>query len=270
MIEFMNVEKTYSNGTTALRNINLKIGQGEFVAVIGLSGAGKSTLIRCINRMHEITGGTLIVDDVDVAKLKGGQIRRFRRRIGMIFQSFNLVTRTTVINNVLVSFVPELPLWRKWTGLFTKEQRIKALEALDKVGILDKAFVRVDQLSGGQQQRVALARTLAQSPDIILADEPIASLDPVTSRVVMDDFKNINKAMNISVIMNIHHVDMALEYADRIIGIRKGEVVFDGETSKVTPGILDHIYGGKWAEERASLQESVAEQLPAGGSSLYV
>ncbi|MFM9276615.1 phosphonate ABC transporter ATP-binding protein [Paenibacillus jiagnxiensis] len=270
MIEFMNVEKTYSNGTTALRNINLKIGQGEFVAVIGLSGAGKSTLIRCINRMHEITGGTLLVDDVDVAKLKSGQIRRFRRRIGMIFQSFNLVTRTTVINNVLVSFVPELPLWRKWTGIFTKEQKIKALEALDKVGILDKAFVRVDQLSGGQQQRVALARTLAQNPDIILADEPIASLDPVTSRVVMDDFKNINKAMNISVIMNIHHVDMALEYADRIIGIRRGEVVFDGETPKVTPEILDHIYGGKWAEEKASLQENVAEQLPAGGNSLYV
>jgi phosphonate transport system ATP-binding protein len=270
MIEFMNVEKTYSNGTTALRNINLKIEQGEFVAVIGLSGAGKSTLIRCINRMHDITGGTLLVDDVDVAKLKGGQIRRFRRRIGMIFQSFNLVTRTTVINNVLVSFVPELPLWRKWTGIFTKEQRIKALEALDKVGILDKSFVRVDQLSGGQQQRVALARTLAQNPDIILADEPIASLDPVTSRVVMDDFKNINKAMNISVIMNIHHVDMALEYADRIIGIRKGEVVFDGEASKVTPEILDHIYGGKWTEEKASLQENVAEQLPAGGSSLYV
>ncbi|WP_150272383.1 phosphonate ABC transporter ATP-binding protein [Paenibacillus tepidiphilus] len=258
MIQFMNVTKTYTNGTTALNNINLEIKQGEFVAVIGLSGAGKSTLIRCINRIHDISSGTLLVDDVDVSKLKGKHIRKFRRRIGMIFQSFNLVTRTTVINNVLVSLVPGLPLWRKLTGIFQKEHKIIALEALDKVGILDKAFVRVDQLSGGQQQRVALARTLAQNPDIILADEPIASLDPVTARIVMDDFKKINKDMNISVIMNIHHVEIALEYADRIIGIRKGEVVFDGETSQVTQEILEDIYGGKWEAEKAAMEEQAA------------
>ncbi len=255
MIRFIDVNKTYSNGTTALRNINVTIEQGEFVAVIGLSGAGKSTFIRCINRMHEITNGTIVVDNVDVSKLKGRHIRRFRRRIGMIFQSFNLVTRTTVINNVLVSLVPDLPMWRKLTGLFKKEHKIKALEALDKVGILDKAFVRVDQLSGGQQQRVALARTLAQHPDIILADEPIASLDPVTARVVMDDFRKINKEWNISVIMNIHHVEMALEYADRIIGIRKGEVVFDGDRAEVTQDILQEIYGGTWEAEKKAMEE---------------
>lgn len=258
MIEFIDVEKVYTNGTKALQNINLKIEQGEFVAIIGLSGAGKSTLIRCVNRMHDITGGQLVVDKVDVSKLKGKQIRRFRRRIGMIFQSFNLVTRTTVIKNVLVSLVPDLSLWRKLTGIYTKKHKIKALEALDKVGILDKAFIRVDQLSGGQQQRVALARTLAQNPDIILADEPIASLDPVTSKIVMDDFKRINKEMNISVILNIHHVEVALEYADRIIGIRKGEVVFDGETAKVTQEILDDIYGGKVEEANSSIEESSA------------
>lgn len=258
MIEFIDVQKTYANGTAALRNIHLRIEQGEFVAVIGLSGAGKSTLIRCINRMHDITGGKIIVDGVNVSKLKGRHIREFRRRIGMIFQSFNLVTRTTVINNVLVSFVPELPAWRKWTGLFRKDHRIKALEALDKVGILDKAYVRVDQLSGGQQQRVALARTLAQNPDVILADEPIASLDPVTSRIVMDDFKRINKELNISVIMNIHHVEMALAYADRIIGIRKGEVVFDGEASRVTPDILKDIYGGQWDAHDGAEEERAA------------
>lgn len=251
MIEFINVEKTYNNGTIALTNINLSIKQGEFVAVIGLSGAGKSTLIRCVNRIHDITSGTILVDNVDVSKLKGKSIRKFRRRIGMIFQSFNLVTRTTVINNVLVSFVPDLPMWRKVTGVFTKQHRIKALEALDKVGILDKAFVRVDQLSGGQQQRVALARTLAQNPAIILADEPIASLDPVTSRIVMDDFKKINKEMDISVIMNIHHVEMALEYADRVIGIRKGEVVFDGAATRVNQAVLQEIYGGKWEPDKA-------------------
>jgi phosphonate transport system ATP-binding protein len=255
MIAFINVTKTYANGTTALNNINMSIEQGEFVAVIGLSGAGKSTLIRCINRMHDITDGQLLVDGVDVAKLKGKQIRRFRRRIGMIFQSFNLVTRTTVINNVLVSLVPDLPLWRRLTGIFSRSQKLRALEALEKVGILDKAFVRVDQLSGGQQQRVALARTLAQGPDIILADEPIASLDPVTAKLVMDDFKRINQEMNISVIMNIHHVEVALEYADRIIGIRQGEVVFDGRAAEVTKDVLSYIYGGKVEEAAASTEE---------------
>ncbi|GMK37823.1 phosphonates import ATP-binding protein PhnC [Paenibacillus sp. CCS19] len=255
MIAFINVNKTYGNGTTALNNINVSIEQGEFVAVIGLSGAGKSTLIRCINRMHDITSGQLLVDGVDTARLKGKQIRRFRRRIGMIFQSFNLVTRATVINNVLVSLVPDLPLWRRATGIFSRDQKLKALEALEKVGILDKAFIRVDQLSGGQQQRVALARTLAQSPDIILADEPIASLDPVTAKLVMDDFKRINQDMNISVIMNIHHVEIALEYADRIIGIRQGEVVFDGRAAEVTKDVLSYIYGGKVEEAAASAEE---------------
>ncbi|SHN30743.1 phosphonate ABC transporter ATP-binding protein [Gracilibacillus kekensis] len=248
MIEFIDVEKTYANNVKALQNINIKIDKGEFVAVIGLSGAGKSTFIRCINRMHDITQGEIIVDGIQVGALKGEQIRTYRKRIGMIFQSFNLVTRTTVLKNVLVSFVPELSLWRKVTGLFTKEQKIKALTALDQVGILDKAYVRVDQLSGGQQQRVALARTLAQNPDIILADEPIASLDPVTSKQVMDDFRRINQDMNISLIMNIHHVEMALEYAERIIGVREGQIVYDGKASEVTEEVLDHIYKGKVAE----------------------
>lgn len=255
MIEFKNVSKSYDNGTKALSNIDLNIDQGEFVAVIGLSGAGKSTLIRCVNRMHDITDGQLIVDDVDVGKLKGKEIRNFRKRIGMIFQSFNLVTRTTVLKNVLVSFVPDLPFWRKVTGVFSKEHKIKALEALDKVGILDKAYVRVSQLSGGQQQRVALARTLAQNPEIILADEPVASLDPVTSKIVMDDFKKINHETNISVILNIHHVDMALEYADRIIGIHKGQIVYDGNSKDVDQSILDKIYKGNTEEIEASKKE---------------
>lgn len=249
MITFIDVEKKYPNGLLALNNINLTIEKGEYVAVIGLSGAGKSTLIRCINRMHDITDGKLIVNDVEVAKLKGKEVRQFRRKIGMIFQSFNLVTRTTVLKNVLVSFVPDLSFWRKISGLFTKQQKIKALSALDQVGILDKAYTRVDQLSGGQQQRVALARTLAQNPDIILADEPVASLDPVTAGQVMDDFKKINQELNITVIMNIHHVDLALEYADRIIGIREGEVVFDGKSSMVDQSVLDHIYGRAQSSE---------------------
>ncbi|MBC5637987.1 phosphonate ABC transporter ATP-binding protein [Ornithinibacillus sp. BX22] len=252
MIEFKNVEKIYSNNVRALQNINLTINQGEFVAIIGLSGAGKSTLIRCINRMHDITSGQLFVNGMEVSSLKGGEIRKFRKRIGMIFQSFNLVTRMSVLNNVLVSFVPELPFWRKLTGVFPKEYKIRALSALEQVGILDKAFVRVDQLSGGQQQRVALARTLAQNPEIILADEPIASLDPVTGRQVLNDFKRINQEMELSVIMNIHHVEIALEYANRIIGVREGQVVFDGKVEAVTQEVLDYIYNSHSKEGLAT------------------
>ena len=245
MIEFQNVSKRYPNGFEALKDINLKIEQGEFAAVIGLSGAGKSTLIRTINRMHDITEGTLTVDGINVMELQGKSLRAFRRKIGMIFQSFNLITRTTVIKNVLTAFVPELPWWRAFLGIFRKEEKIAALEALDQMGILDKAFVRADQLSGGQQQRVALARTLAQNPQIILADEPVASLDPVTARQVMDDFQRINRDMNITVIINIHHVELALQYASRVIRIREGKIVYDGPSSQVTQQILDGIYQGK-------------------------
>lgn len=244
LIEFKHVSKTYPNGVKGLKDVNLTIDQGEFVAIIGLSGAGKSTLIRTINRMIDITEGQLIVDGVDVMTLKGKTMRRFRRKIGMIFQSFNLVTRSTAIKNVLTSMVPDMPFFRVLLGLFTPAQKIQALEALDKVGILDKAYTRCDQLSGGQQQRVALARTLNQNPTIILADEPVAALDPVTAHQVMGDFKRINEEMNISILINIHHVDLALKYATRVIGIRAGEIVYDGPTCDVTQGILDQIYNG--------------------------
>lgn len=244
MIKFENVSKRYPNGFEALKNINLTIEQGEFVAIIGLSGAGKSTLIRTINRMHDITEGTLTVDGTDVMTLHGKSLRAFRRRIGMIFQSFNLITRTTVIKNVLTAFVPDMPWWHATFGIFTKDEKLKALDSLDKVGILDKAFVRADQLSGGQQQRVALARTLAQNPQIILADEPVASLDPVTAKQVMDDFKRINRDMNITVLINIHHVELALQYASRVVGIRAGEIVYDGTVENVTQQVLDSIYQG--------------------------
>lgn len=244
MIEFKNVSKIYPNGTKGLDHISLNIDQGEFVAIIGLSGAGKSTLIRTINRMIDITDGQLIVDGVDVMTLHGKALRRFRRKIGMIFQSFNLVNRSTAIKNVLTSMVPDMNFFRVLFGIFTKEQKMKALTALDKVGILDKAYTRCDQLSGGQQQRVALARTLNQNPTIILADEPVAALDPVTARQVMGDFKRINEEMNISILINIHHVDLALQYATRVVGIRAGQIVYDGPTDQVTQDVLDSIYNG--------------------------
>lgn len=249
MIQFTDVAKVYPNGTVGLKDVNLRIDDGEFIAIIGRSGAGKSTLLRSINRMHPITSGNLNIDDVDVEKLSSRELRRLRRRIGMIFQSFNLVTRTTVIRNVLTAFVPDMPLARRVFGIFRRQDKLKALECLDKVGILEKAFTRVDQLSGGQQQRVALARTLAQNPSIILADEPVAALDPVTARVVMDDFKKINREMSITVIINIHHVELALEYCDRVIGIREGMVVFDGPSSQVDQKVLSLVYGESDAKE---------------------
>ena len=219
MIEFKNVYKTYPNGFTALKDVNLQIEQGEFVAIIGLSGAGKSTILRCINRMHDVTKGTLTVDGVDVNTLRGKELRRYRRKVGMIFQSFNLVNRSTAIKNVLTADV-------------------------HKVGILDKAYTRCDQLSGGQQQRVALARTLNQNPKIILADEPVASLDPITARQVMQDFVRINKDYKISILLNIHHIDLALQYCDRVIGVRAGEIVFDGPASTITQEQIDFVYNG--------------------------
>ncbi len=243
MIKFKNVSKKYPNGVMALKDVNLEIDKGEFVAIIGLSGAGKSTLIRTVNKMHDITEGELIVNGQDTTKLKGKSLREFRQEIGMVFQSFNLVTRTTVLKNVLVSRASRLGVVKSAFGIFSKNDKIIALEALDKVGILDKAFVKAADLSGGQQQRVALARTIAQEPKIILADEPVASLDPITAKQVMDDFKRINEEMDITILVNMHHVDLALNYATRVIGINAGEIVFDGASSEVTPDILQQIYG---------------------------
>ena len=244
MIEFKNVYKTYPNGFTALKDINLQIEQGEFVAVIGLSGAGKSTILRCINRMHDVTSGTLTVDGVDVNTLKGKELRKFRRKVGMIFQSFNLVSRSTAIKNVLTAEVPEMNFFKVLFGIFNKEQKMHALESLDKVGILSKAYTRCDQLSGGQQQRVALARTLNQNPQIILADEPVASLDPIMARQVMKDFVGINKDYNLTILLNIHHVDLALQYCDRVIGVREGQIVFDGPAGTITQDQIDEVYNG--------------------------
>ncbi|WP_300689178.1 phosphonate ABC transporter ATP-binding protein [uncultured Oscillibacter sp.] len=252
MIVFDHASKVYPNGTVGLKDVTLTIQDGEFVAIIGRSGAGKSTLLRAVNRMHDITEGTLTVEGVNVSTLKGRELRRFRRGIGMVFQSFNLVTRTTVIRNVLSACVPEMPFWRVLLGAFRKQDKITALESLDKVGILDKAYIRADQLSGGQQQRVALARTLAQNPKIILADEPVAALDPVTAKQVMQDFVRINKDMGISILLNIHHVELAIEYADRIIGIRAGQIVYDGPAKAVDQTVLSSIYGESGPQEETA------------------
>jgi len=255
MIEFKDVTKIYPNGVKALKSISLKITQGEFVAIIGLSGAGKSTLVKLINKMTEVTDGLLIVNEENVIKIKGKELRKFRRGIGIVFQSFNLINRTTVINNVLASRVADMSFFRTLFGLYNEKDRLLALESLHRVGILEKAYTRADQLSGGQQQRVALARTLAQEPKIILADEPVASLDPITANQIMQDFAKINKEHNITVIANMHHVDMALKYADRVIGINDGVIVFDGPSSEVDENLLKRIYGRELGDDDIMFKE---------------
>ena len=238
MIEFSNVSKVYPNGVVGLDDVNLTIEQGEFVGIIGLSGAGKSTLLRTINRMHDITSGTLTVDGQEVKNLKGKQLRKFRRNIGMIFQSFNLVTRTTVIRNVLMAKVPEMPFWRVLLGIFKKEDKLNALEALDKVGILDKAYIRADQLSGGQQQRVALARTLAQNPKIILADEPVAALDVSIQAQIINLFRHLQEEHGFSILFIAHDLAMVEYLCDRVGVMKDGRLLALGtpEELKVRTG----------------------------------
>ncbi|WP_239618538.1 phosphonate ABC transporter ATP-binding protein [Cohnella mopanensis] len=249
MIEFKQVSKVYPGGTVGLNNIDLKIEAGEFVVIVGLSGAGKSTLLRSINRLHEITSGDIRIDGKSITSAEGRQLRVMRRGIGMIFQSFNLVKRSSVVRNVLAGRVGYHSTLRTMLGLFPKQDMELAFSALQRVNMLEKAYQRADQLSGGQQQRVSIARALAQEAKIILADEPVASLDPLTTRQVMDDLRRINREMGITTIVNLHFVDLAREYATRIIGVRAGEIVFDGPATEATDEVFSAIYGRPVSED---------------------
>ncbi|WP_163580328.1 phosphonate ABC transporter ATP-binding protein [Gracilibacillus saliphilus] len=249
MIEFNGVSLVYPNGTEGLKNINVKINEGEFVVIVGLSGAGKSTFIRSINRLVTPTSGSLIVDDEDILKAKGKGLRKLRTKIGMIFQSYNLVKRSTVIKNVISGRLGYTGTFKSIMNLFSKEDKLLAYENLKRVNIEDKLYNRADELSGGQQQRVSIARVLTQQPKLILADEPVASLDPPTSHQVMKYLKQINREDKITTIVNLHFIDMAMEYADRIIGMRAGEVVFDGPASEVTEQTFEEIYGRSIRDE---------------------
>ena len=243
MIELRQVSKIYSNGTKGLNQINLTFAKGEFVAVVGLSGAGKSTLLRSINRLHDISEGDILIEGRSITGAKGKQLRLIRRNIGMIFQSFNLVKRSSVLRNVLAGRVGYHSTLRTILGRFPKEDINLAFEALDRVNIVEKAYSRADELSGGQQQRVAIARVLAQQAKIILADEPVASLDPLTTKQVMDDLKKINQELGITTIVNLHYIDLARQYATRIVGLRAGQIVFDGPVSEATDQRFAEIYG---------------------------
>ncbi|MDY7223521.1 phosphonate ABC transporter ATP-binding protein [Halalkalibacterium halodurans] len=249
MIEFKNVSLVYPNGTQGLKGVNLKINEGEFVVIVGLSGAGKSTLIRSMNRLVTPTEGELLIDGENILPYSSRQLRKLRTKVGMIFQNYNLVKRSSVMKNVISGRLGHVGTFASLLNLYPKEDVALAYRSLQRVNIAEKVYQRADQLSGGQQQRVAIARVLTQQPKIILADEPVASLDPPTSHQVMTYLRKINKEDKITTIVNLHFIDMAMEYADRIIGMRAGEVVFDGPASKVSEETFEEIYGRKIRED---------------------
>ncbi|MBE6113725.1 MAG: phosphonate ABC transporter ATP-binding protein [Erysipelotrichaceae bacterium] len=244
MIIFDHVSKTYDNGVKGLIDVNLTINDGEFISIIGLSGAGKSTLLRAVNRLNEITEGEIVIDGKSITKANKKELRMIRRSIGLISQQFNLVKRSTVQKNVLSGRLGYYSTFKSVLGLFSKEDYELCNQMLEKVGLLDKLHERCDNLSGGQQQRVSIARTLFQQANIILADEPVSSLDPVTSQEIMEELRNINETMNKTIIVNIHSVELAKQFSTRIIALQDGKVVFDGKPELLTNNVLTMIYKG--------------------------
>ncbi len=243
MIRYTDVTVRYPNGTVGLDSVDLEIPDGQFVVVVGLSGAGKSTLIRTMNGLVPVTSGELEVAGRRVDGASKRQLRELRASVGMIFQSFNLVTRTTVLKNVLVGRLHATPTLPSLFGVYRKEDTELAFSALERVGIVEKAYTRASQLSGGQQQRVAIARVLAQQPQVLLADEPVASLDPPTANMVMRDLQRINRDLGITTVVNLHFLDLARTYAQRIIGMRAGRIVFDGTPDEADDAVFASIYG---------------------------
>ncbi|HUG46828.1 MAG TPA: phosphonate ABC transporter ATP-binding protein [Candidatus Limnocylindria bacterium] len=243
MIRFENASVTYPGGVQALRNLTLEIPDGQMMVIVGLSGAGKSTLIRAINGLVPLTEGDIIVHGQSVRGASGRQLRQLRSDIGMIFQTFNLVKRTSVLNNVLMGRFHTTSTWRSLLGMYKPADLEIAMQALERVDIVEKAYVRAANLSGGQQQRVGIARALAQKPKILLADEPVASLDPPTSHVVMRDLQHINRELGITTIVNLHFLDLAKVYGERIIGMRAGELVYDGTAAQADEHVFRDIYG---------------------------
>tara|TARA_B100000749_G_C18450166_1_gene476201 strand:- start:37055 stop:37825 length:771 start_codon:yes stop_codon:yes gene_type:complete len=237
------LEKTYDNGVQALKGVSFDVKRGEFLVIIGLSGSGKSTLLRCLNNLHQPTGGRVTFNGEDITVVKGSKARSIRSKIGMIFQHFNLIPRYSVFKNALSGSLSRAGTLKSLMGIYNEEDKKRALDYLDLVGIKEKAYIRADQLSGGQQQRVAIARALTQNPEILLADEPVASLDPATCHTVMDYLKKVNRELGLTVICNLHFLSLVRQYADRVIALKGGELVYEGDPSHIDEKWFEEIYG---------------------------
>ncbi|MDQ4075212.1 MAG: phosphonate ABC transporter ATP-binding protein [Chloroflexota bacterium] len=248
MLEIQNVSKVYDDGTRALNDVTFDVEDGEFLVIIGLSGSGKSTLLRCINRLIEPTSGRIIYKGQDITAANPAELRRIRRQIGMVFQHFNLVRRSSVLRNVLSGRLGYVSTWRSVLGLWPREDREKAMENLELVGIANKARNRADELSGGQQQRVGIARALMQDPTLMLADEPVASLDPALADSVMQYLEKLNKERNVTVLCSLHVLGLARRYATRIIALKAGELVYDGDPQGINEARFREIYGDEAVE----------------------
>ena len=260
MLRIEGLTKTYKTGDKALADVTFDVPEGQVVGLIGPSGAGKSTLIRCINRLVEPTSGTVRLNDVNLPALRTGDLRRARRRIGMIFQEYALVERLTVMENVLSGRLGYVSFWRSFMRRYPGQDIANAYRLLDRVGLISHADKRADALSGGQRQRVGIARALAQNPELLLIDEPTASLDPKTSRQIMRLIVEICRERGLPAIINIHDVVLAQQFSDRIIGLQSGRMVFDGPPSGLTESVLTQIYG---EEDWTAMRKGAAEDADA-------
>jgi phosphonate transport system ATP-binding protein len=244
ILQVRNLIKTYPNGTQALKGVSFDVKKGEFLVIIGLSGSGKSTLLRCINRLHDPTSGEILFNGKNVAQIQGAaEVRSLRKHIAMIFQHFNLIPRHTVLSNVLMGRLGFTTTLKSLLGFFTEKDQQNAMKYLSLVGISEKAKMRADNLSGGQQQRVAIARALTQNPQVLLADEPVASLDPATCHTVMDYLKKVNQELGITVIANLHFLSLVRQYATRVIALKAGQIVFEGDPKQIDEAWFEKIYG---------------------------
>lgn len=243
MLEIKNLQKVYPNGVHALKGVSFDVKKGEFLVIIGLSGSGKSTLLRCINRLHEPTSGNVIFEGEEATTKKGADLRGLRARIGMIFQHFNLIPRRSVLTNVLSGTLSRTSVLNSIFGIYSEEDKKKALEYIEIVGLTGKENQRADNLSGGQQQRVAIARALMQNPKILLADEPVASLDPATSHSVMKYLKKINEELGVTVICNLHFLSLVRQYAGRVVALKDGKLIYEGSPLEINEEWFQTIYG---------------------------
>jgi len=239
MLQIKNLKKNFEGGTEALRGVDLKVNKGEFLSILGPSGSGKTTLLRSVNGLENIDSGEIFFDSKKINKIYLSEVQK---KTGMIFQEFNLVNNLSAINNVLTGLLNSSSKFLSMFYLFTKEQKLEALNALETVGILDKAYSRVDELSGGQRQRVGIARAIIKKPTLLLADEPVASLDPKAADLIMSLLKKINKEFRITVVCNLHQVELAAQYSDRIVGLLEGTIVFDKLASNINKTSISQIY----------------------------